>query len=805
MRAVQAKTQCTCAVLLGLAASLTGCLPPLFRTPAGYLVESRCDVLRCQPQSNPPNFDILVPSGFPSVATYQKQENVWKNKSKPCPLYVYPNNVQIVDVGTNEIPGSTLVMTNQGDWSLTGTSFLRLSLNETVQAAYLAYDARANPTPPWLREHRDYTPLTTIDGSAPLQVTTSIVDPSKNPPELVKLNLYRIEKAGPPGILDIPANNEGGPGWGNITQGSPAMYVVFIKPLATVDCSAGVKDNTFVFRTCYEASPSPENDQKALAAVEAAALAECALNYPGAVCTNAGSSSHYLPYCTASTTVEGFALTPPPTFFEQSSVVEFWSDESVASGTVKAEPFATKASGTLDFTYAVDQNGTIESIQILALHLGLEPFDADVGRIDDISVDLVQSATAVCTDDPPPVATPCSEYVIASDAFTGSANCTLDGQLVVAATTNADEISVLLEPDAHSFSVRVEGTLSATVPTDEEDIPVEISIHLAGEVLNYAPHAVGGTDGDPFAECQDGTNDTPLYLHAGDSFDIEDGMPNSANFDWYEDYGLVTEKVWGHGLSATIGEHQLAFGVHRITLVVRDNYGVGARDTLEITVHDTVPPTWSSVPGDLVFFPASSEPYQLTAADLGTAVADDECSSQVLVTNDAPADLRFPPGETLVTWTADDGRGQLATMVQRVTIIPLEDGVLPLPGDQSGTVPQPCAITTAARGTAMESDLQVLRRFRDERLLTNAPGRWVIALYDRISPPLARLIDDSALGKLLVRIVLAPLIFAVKYPLILVVIPLATGIGLGWLRRRRQLRKWLTVTRPLGTVGASAP
>lgn len=908
MAAIRAQIRSRWALLLGLAvlAGPTGCYPPLNRRPGGYLVQTQCDVLRCQPQSNPPSFDIIVPKEFPSVGTYQKLDNVWKDKQKTYPLYVQPGNVHIVNVGSNEIPGCTLIMTSQGDWSLEGGSFLRLNLNEAVEAAYLAYDSRAEPRPEWLRDAGKYKSLTMSGGTMSLQVTTSMLDQSKTPAEFVKLDLYRITEAGPPGVMQIPANNEGRPGWGKVTKGSPAMYLVFVKPKATLDCSNGTDDNVYTFRRCYEASPSAENDAKALATVEAAALADCQLTHPDSVCANAGSTSHYLPWCTTDTGVQGYILTVPTVSFEQTSQVEFLPADSTAIGTVKGQPFATEASGQLYFSYQVDQTGTIQSMQVYALDLSLAAFDSDAGWIDRISVVLLQPCTAECTDAPAPVGTPCSDYVIPTEAFMGSASCTVDGNLMAFTTTNTSEIHVGMRADQHTFDVGVEGTLSTTIQIDDEDVPVEVSIRLVGEVLNYAPHAAAATDGDPFAECVDNTNETPIYLQAGQSFDLEDGTPSSANFDWYEDYGLVTQKHWGQGISATIGAHQLGFGVHTITLVVRDSFGVVARDTIEIDVHDTIPPTWNTVPGDVVYFPLSTEPHLLTEAELGTASAHDDCSAHVLVSNDAPADLRFPPGETPVTWTADDGRGQVATFVQRVIIIPLEDQRLlvgaalagsvalsvavdqcrdtldtcgdavycgldlrplinsvgrllellestPIPsgqeewfaaaipqlqtasdalqaaeslltGDTGGAeaigpsratvrdhlttayealqaiagLPEPagdsdaqpgreCAITTAAQGSPMEPDVLVLRRFRDEWLLTNPPGRCVVAVYDWVSPPLADLIATHETLRFLVRIMLVPVICGVKHPLVVVV--LAAGIGLCWRYRRKRGRE----------------
>lgn len=67
-----------------------------------------------------------------------------------------------------------------------------------------------------------------------------------------------------------------------------------------------------------------------------------------------------------------------------------------------------------------------------------------------------------------------------------------------------------------------------------------------------------------------------------------------------------------------------------------------------------------------------------------------------------------------------------------------------------------CFIATAAYGTPMAEEIQVLREFRDEYLLTNPVGESLVSLYYRVSPPIAKFITDHPTLKPIVRAALAP-------------------------------------------------
>jgi hypothetical protein len=73
-------------------------------------------------------------------------------------------------------------------------------------------------------------------------------------------------------------------------------------------------------------------------------------------------------------------------------------------------------------------------------------------------------------------------------------------------------------------------------------------------------------------------------------------------------------------------------------------------------------------------------------------------------------------------------------------------------------VPEICFIATAAYGTPMAEEIQILREFRDEYLLTNPLGRALVEVYYRVSPPIAEFITEHPSLKPIVRAGLLPVV-----------------------------------------------
>ena len=93
-----------------------------------------------------------------------------------------------------------------------------------------------------------------------------------------------------------------------------------------------------------------------------------------------------------------------------------------------------------------------------------------------------------------------------------------------------------------------------------------------------------------------------------------------------------------------------------------------------------------------------------------------------------------------------------------------------------------CFIATAAYGSYLDPHVMALRNFRDHILLQSELGTDFVVLYYKHSPPIADFIAEHDMLRMMMRLVLTPLIFAVKYPLVAALLFVSAG---AWLIRRK--------------------
>lgn len=129
----------------------------------------------------------------------------------------------------------------------------------------------------------------------------------------------------------------------------------------------------------------------------------------------------------------------------------------------------------------------------------------------------------------------------------------------------------------------------------------------------------------------------------------------------------------------------------------------------------------------------------------------------------------------------------------------IEDpGALAIPSSRSGGGGGggTCFIATAAYGSALEPQVELLREFRDRMLLTNSPGKAFIHFYYRYSPPVAAFIAKHDALRCMTRLSLLPVVgtswMTLNYGLLpsltitLVFLALFSAVGLLFFRKMRR-------------------
>jgi FG-GAP-like repeat/Thrombospondin type 3 repeat/HYR domain len=225
------------------------------------------------------------------------------------------------------------------------------------------------------------------------------------------------------------------------------------------------------------------------------------------------------------------------------------------------------------------------------------------------------------------------------------------------------DISTLVSGDAYRLDISV---------TDGNTRPVTASADFVSQgeramtlVMSAAPQAMVAAQAS--VECA-GPGGSSVLLDGSHSTD-PDSTPGTnddiASFDWFEDYGLATQRSLGSGETLSV---TLPLGAHAITLKVTDKSGESSAATTTVSVVDTTPPIIDCV----ATLPAAECQGAGGAYVTVTATAHDACGGATVSNNHTPsggdASGPYPVGTTPVVFTATDASGRQASCTSSVTV-----------------------------------------------------------------------------------------------------------------------------------------
>ncbi|PKN36547.1 MAG: hypothetical protein CVU62_14585 [Deltaproteobacteria bacterium HGW-Deltaproteobacteria-2] len=250
-----------------------------------------------------------------------------------------------------------------------------------------------------------------------------------------------------------------------------------------------------------------------------------------------------------------------------------------------------------------------------------------------------------------------------------------------------------------------------------------------------------------------GLNAATIIYISGGTYSINSGSYKSTS-DTVNNGDIVTVRITSSGNYSTTKSAILTIG--------------GVSDTFSVTTQAALPDT---VPAQFTFTDKTGVALNTTVISNAITVSGINAAASIsiidgmysinggLYTNDVGT---VNNGDAVTIQLASSGNYSTKTEAT-LTIGGVSDTfsvttqAVPASGG-SGGGGGGCFIATAAFGSALAGQVEILRQLRDRYLLTNAFGRKFVAWYYRIGPGAASYIEGKPLAKAAVRVALYPLI-----------------------------------------------
>lgn len=170
-----------------------------------------------------------------------------------------------------------------------------------------------------------------------------------------------------------------------------------------------------------------------------------------------------------------------------------------------------------------------------------------------------------------------------------------------------------------------------------------------------------------------------------------------------DEFPIVSDNCMTVLISNSYSAPSFPIGTSVVSWKVIDTSDNSSTCTQTITVVDDEAPVFTSCPSDIMIG-STAMSCDAILANPGTPVVTDNCSTPI-ITNDHPSSI-YPPGTTIITWTALDDAGNSATCQQTITV---SDTTAPVfivcpPALTLGTDPGMCHATITQPGVPAATD-----------------------------------------------------------------------------------------------------